>query len=355
MLKATTQVQSSEVHGSGLNDELIAVKLINNELFELIMSHRIHPTVNCEPRTSQPELQEKNLPRTKNVVLKMSIRLPIEIKISPFLLDHRFEGKAVLPAVEAMQLLALSTQNYLPDTDVRFIENAKFDKFLYIEPDTPSVEAFNEIELFKNGCITAKLITKKRSKNAGITRIKEHVVLQFSDKKPDINAPPLDIFSAGDKGCFNIQSDKLYKDLVPFGPSYQNIKGTLPVSEKGAMANIHAPRTGSGDDSAMPLGSPFPLDAAFHAACAWGQRYMSVVGFPVGFDKRLVVQPTQPGDSYTGYIIPVKTSPDLLIFDIYIYDVNGVLRESILGVQMRDVSAGRMKPPGWVVQSYCSA
>jgi len=92
------------------------------------------------------------------------VRLPVEIIIRPFLLDHRFEGKAVLPAVEAMQLLALSTQNYLPDTDVRFIENAKFDKFLYIEPETPSIEAFNEIELLKNGSITAKLITKKRCK-----------------------------------------------------------------------------------------------------------------------------------------------------------------------------------------------
>jgi len=61
------------------------------------------------------------------------IRLPLDIKIYPYLLDHRFEGKAVLPAVEVMQILAVSTQNHLPETDIRCIENAKFDKFLYLK------------------------------------------------------------------------------------------------------------------------------------------------------------------------------------------------------------------------------
>ena len=31
------------------------------------------------------------------------VQLPLEIEIDPYLMDHRFEGKAVLPAVEAMQ------------------------------------------------------------------------------------------------------------------------------------------------------------------------------------------------------------------------------------------------------------
>ncbi|MFV9646580.1 MAG: hypothetical protein ACNYWU_12220, partial [Desulfobacterales bacterium] len=100
-----------------------------------------------------------------------------------------------------------------------------------------------------------------------------------------------------------------------------------------------------------PLGSPFPLDAAFHAACAWGQRYSAVVGFPVGFDKRIVIQPTRPGDSYTCLILPVNVTTDLLAFDIWLYDLNGILFEAVSGVQMRDVSAGRMKPPQWVISN----
>ena len=280
----------------------------------------------------------------------MSTRLPLDIEIYPYLLDHRFDGKAVLPAVEAMQLLAVSTQKHLPDTDIRFIENAKFDKFLYIEPDTTVIEAFNEIKLHKDGSITAKLITKKRSRKAGITRVKEHAVMQFTGGKPDIKPFSFDTVSGQIKRGFNISSDKLYNDLVPFGPAYHNIRDTLFVSEKGAIGSIQAPKQSAANNLKMPLGSPFPLDAAFHAACAWGQRYPAVVGFPVGFDKRIIIQPTRPGNSYICLILPVNVTRNLLIFDIRLYDLNGILFESVPGVQMRDVSAGRMKPPQWVIK-----
>jgi len=287
------------------------------------------------------------------------IRLPLEIEIYPYLLDHRFEGKAVLPAVEAMQLLAVSTQKHLPDTNIRFIENAKFDKFFYIEPDTTQgttpdtniTEAFNEIEMHENGGITAKLITKTRSKKAGITRVKEHAVIQFFGGKPDIKPFSLNTISGQIKRGFNIPADKLYNDLVPFGPAYHNIKDTLFVSEKGAIGNIQAPKQSATNNLKMPLGSPFPLDAAFHAACAWGQRYLAVVGFPVGFDKRIVIKPTRPGNSYISLILPVNVTTDLLVFDIWLYDINGILFEAVPGVQMRDVSAGRMKPPQWVISN----
>jgi len=283
------------------------------------------------------------------------IRLPLEIEIYPYLLDHRFEGKAVLPAVEAMQLLAVSTQNHLPDINIRFIENAKFDKFFYIgpytTPDTNIVEAFNEIEVRENGGITAKLITKTRSKKAGITRVKEHAVMQFFGGKLDIKPFSLDTVSGHIKRGFSIPSDKLYSDLVPFGPAYHNIRNTLFVSEKGAIGSIQAPKQSDTNNVKKPLGSPFPLDAAFHAACAWGQRYPAVVGFPVGFDKRIVIQPTRPGNSYTCLILPVNVTTDLLAFDIWLYDLNGILFEAVYGVQMRDVSAGRMKPPQWVISN----
>jgi len=286
------------------------------------------------------------------------IRLPIQVEIYPYLLDHRFEGKAVLPAVEAMQLLAVSTQKHLPGTDIRYIENAKFDKFFYIEPYTSQdtapgtniVEAFNEIEMNENGGITAKLITKTRSKKAGITRVKEHAVMQFAGDKPDIKTFSLDTVSGQIKKGFNIPSDKLYKYLVPFGPAYHNISDTLFVSEKGAIGSIQAPKPSATSNLKMPLGSPFPLDAAFHAACAWGQRYLAIVGFPVGFDKRIVIQPTLPGNSYICLILPVNVTTDLLVFDIWLYDLNGILFEAVPGVQMRDVSAGRMKPPQWVIK-----
>ena len=273
------------------------------------------------------------------------VRLPLKIQILPYLMDHQFEGKAVLPAVEALQLLAASTSDYLPDIRIDAILDARFDRFLYIAPGTLFIDAFNEVEIHENGDVISRLITKTRSKTGSITRVKEHVSIRFP-KNPQEPAPPLlDEISALEGLGFDIPSDKLYGELVPFGPAYHNVKETLTVSARGAIASVYAPDNGA---PSTPLGSPFPLDAALHAACAWGQRYRGIVGFPAGFGIRHIFQQTRPGATYIARIIPKRGGSKALVFDIWICDHNGVFYETALNVLMGDVSGGRMKPPQWV-------
>jgi phosphopantetheinyl transferase len=275
------------------------------------------------------------------------IRLPLEIKIYPYMMDHRFQGKGVLPAVEAMQLLAESTRAYLPDIDINTMMDAAFEKFLYLEPGFRLIRAFNEIEVHEDGAITSKLITKSRSKKSSITRIIEHVTINFSKHPGKINFPPFDKVFALEGICHDIESERLYSELVPFGPAYHNVKGAVTLSEEGAAAYVYAPE----NDSAFELfGSPFPLDAAFHVACAWGQRYSGIVGFPVGLEKRHILNRTRPGQFYIGRIMPREIVRGLLVFDIWIFDEDGIFYEAALGVQMKDVSSGRMKPPAWIVE-----
>lgn len=76
-----------------------------------------------------------------------------------------------------------------------------------------------------------------------------------------------------------------------------------------------------------------------------------MVAFPVGVAKRLIVKPTRPGNTYISTAIPVQTDSEVLVFDIYIYDEDNTLFEIALGVQMRDVSGGKMKPPEWIMES----
>ena len=79
--------------------------------------------------------------------------------------------------------------------------------------------------------------------------------------------------------------------------AYQNIVGDLSVSPEGALAYISG---GDNEADENLLGSPFPLDAAMHAACVWGQRFAGIVSFPVGFEKRIIYQKTKKGDDYLG-------------------------------------------------------
>ncbi|NNL78810.1 MAG: hypothetical protein HKO68_20960 [Desulfobacterales bacterium] len=280
-----------------------------------------------------------------------SVCLPVNIPIYPYLLDHCFLGKPVFPAVEAMQVLAQAVIGYAPDADITAITEAKFNKFLYIRDSRTQIAATCDATIFENGDITAVLKTKSKSERTAITRTKEHVAIRIPHSKPIFPAIPFELGWAGFEIDEEISAGQIYRDLVPFGPAYHNILDTLYISDEGAIAKLSAPKNDDQTSMPGPLGSPFVLDAAFHTACAWGQRYAQIVAFPIGIEKRIIFKPTQAGKTYMNRITPVRKDPDLLVFDMWIFDENGIVFESTSGVHMRDVSGGRLKPPRWIIDN----
>jgi phosphopantetheinyl transferase len=270
-------------------------------------------------------------------------RLPVSIHVEDYLLDHVFNGQSVLPAVEIMRLLAEFGRKFMNGNDIRFITDADFTKFLNIGPSARYIEAYVEIERLCCGIVSTKLITKHTSGKSGITRYNEHASISFTSG--DTPAPPHIDITLGLEGiCVKLDKDRIYRELIPFKTAYQNID-ELFVSEQGALAKVSG---GTGVAPAEPLGSPFPLDASFHAACVWGQRYAGIIGFPVHIDRRSIIKKTAPGKTYTSRITPVKIEAGLLIFDLWIYDDEGELCEEARGLHMKDVSGDALKPPGWI-------
>jgi phosphopantetheinyl transferase len=277
-----------------------------------------------------------------------SAQLPLVLPIRPYVKDHCFNGQAVLPAVEAMEALAQAVRRFRPAADVALMSGVTFDKFLYLDPGAGPVSAFGEISVHANGDVRAVLTTRARSKHAVMARVKTHVALTLPRQAPPSPELPLDLASAPEGVGFAVGNEKIYPELVAFGPSYQNVVG-LHLMPRGAVAEIRIPTVGDAIPmESSPLGSPFALDAAFHVACAWGQRYAGIVAFPVAVDRRRIYAPTRPAEAYFVHVLPVQTDPALLVFDLRIYDREGSLREACFGVRMRDVSGGRMVPPEWI-------
>ncbi len=276
------------------------------------------------------------------------IRLPLEIPIQPYLMDHRFMGKAVLPGVEAMQHLAAAVHRRLPDVNPLVLADIRFEKFLYIPRGETGIQASADMEIHANGDVVARLQTKFKSKKTTISRTLTHATVRFP--APPHPPPPLtpDVPPPIEGRIVQVLPEKIYQDLVPFGPAYQNIIEPLFLTRGGAIARISGGAPDAPDAPPAPLGSPFPLDAAFHAACVWGQRFFHLVAFPVGIQTRHIPRPTIAEQIYLGVIIPTRTDPALLVFDIFLYGGENDLFEAALGVHMRDVSAGRLKPPGWI-------
>ena len=270
--------------------------------------------------------------------------MPVDIPLRPYLRDHRFEGRAVYPAVEAMQILAATVKRCQPDIHVNRMTAIRFDKFLFLPSEAASIPALVEVSTHDNMDLTAALLTRTRLKKAAMSRIKTHATLSLSNLDHEVaELPPVPAASLSGT-CIQISPDRIYDELVPFGRAYRNLCDKLIISPDGALAAIRSPDI----EPEGPLGSPFPLDAAFHAACVWAQRYSGVVAFPVGLDCRVVVSPACPGQKYFSRFVPIHKAADGLIFDIWIYDTRGRLCELAAGVRMRDVSGGRLQPPGWI-------
>lgn len=268
---------------------------------------------------------------------------PITVQPPPFFRDHHVKNRPVLPAVEAMEQLAADTCARFPETDGRRLSDLRFDRFLHLDGPTP-VAAINRLEKNDDGSLRASLTTRIQSKKTGIGRSLEHASLTIGEARPGNAVLPLDIAASLAGICTAVTPERIYADMVPFGPAYRNIRSDLLLSADGALARVRSPQPPDPRGN-LYLGSPYVLDAAFHAACVWCQRYLDNVAFPVSIGQRTVFRPTRLEAVYTARIVPIQTEKEPFVFDIFIYDDEAGLCESAIGVGMRDVSGGRARPP----------
>ncbi|MBU4262448.1 MAG: polyketide synthase dehydratase domain-containing protein [Proteobacteria bacterium] len=276
----------------------------------------------------------------------MTLCTPVDIAVRPWFFDHRFNGMAVLPAVESMALLAAEIHRCHPEIDTRVMEHVRFAKFLEIPAGSTRVAALIEHGVNGNGAVCAKLLSRVRFK-AG-TRLKEHGEIVFPPAR--FGSCPLGREPARHPAApgTGISVEKVYRELVPFGPAYHSLQESLYLSGEQAWGKLQAPALPAAEPGREMIGSPFPLDGAFHAACVLGQRHADFVPFPVGFARRLITQPTQAGCSYFTKVQLISRAPDELVFDLNIFDDKGGVFETVTGLRMRDVSGGRIKPPTWI-------
>jgi phosphopantetheinyl transferase len=162
--------------------------------------------------------------------------------------------------------------------------------------------------------------------------------MEFLLNEPRFLPPAVDLASSLEGIVETVPADRVYKKAVLFGPCYHNLKGEAYLSPAGALGHV----SGSSAESAgLPLGSPFPLDAAFHLASLWGQRYYNMQSIPVALQQRLVVSPTEKDGTYSARVVFKEKNEESLVFDIWLHDTAGQLHEAVLGLVMRGTRKDR--------------
>jgi len=286
-----------------------------------------------------------------NTPLRSALSLPLP----GYLADHQYAGRPVLPAVEALDAIVSVLARRYPAVDAGYSHTARFLRFLDVPVGRPSLEA--TLEFCSSGVdVQGGLLTAKRAGAAALTRQVEHVTVRCVSSPRPVPLLPLDTACATQGSGCTLAAKEVYEQLVPFGPAYHNARDPIVLARAGATARVVCPGLSK---ATSPLGSPFPLDAAFHVACAWGQRYTGAVTFPVGYTERFVVNPTSAGGEYICHVAPSCVSHDppgssrggsaSLCVDIRLLDQEGHLREVVLGLMMEDVSRGRLAAPAWLL------
>lgn len=274
--------------------------------------------------------------------------MPLSIPNPDWLQDHCFMGRAVLPGTCALDHLARAVAESFADADVTSHEAVRFDKLLPLpSPATRCIDALVEFAPASGNGVTASLLTRHVAARSGLRRLKVHVRAGFARARAaNPNVPPAPGRPAPPVDAFQVPPERLYGEMVPFGPVFRNVVSAVALWPEGARAVVSG---GPGKGAANTLlGSPFPLDAAFHAACAWAQRFHSVVAFPVAMARRRVWRPTRAAAHYDAIVRFRAAEESGLRFDLYLCDRAGRLCETVQGLVMRDISGGRLQPPAWV-------
>lgn len=269
----------------------------------------------------------------------MPTRQSVQIPIQPWFMDHHFNGKTIFPAVETMLLLAGIAKNIRPDIHPEGMSGAGFSRLLEIPKRVPEVSAL--VEYSDDGeTLCLKLLSRIQFKK--MSRIMEHAEICFSTRPQPLSPVPQ---LAPTSGGFHIDAERIYRELVPFGPTYRSLVGKLHISNKAAWGMLQAPVLTRQQAMEKELGSPFPLDGAMHAACVLGQCVADFVPFPVAFASRYIHIPTRAGRQYQTTVVPVSRTENELVFDLSIFDTSGQPCETVKGLRMRDVSGGTITPP----------
>jgi len=272
-----------------------------------------------------------------------SERSQITLPVRPWFADHHFAGRIVLAAVEAMQFLALTAQAAHPHLEVGKMRDARFARLLEIPLDAAEIEVLVELEREEKGEVSARLLTRVEGKV--IARLVTHCELTFAaDAAPDSEEERW-MAEPWLEPAMTVSTERVYQELVPFGPAYRTLQDRLVLDENGVWGTMLTSEPGHATE---PIGSLFPLDGAMHALCVHGQRLVDFVPFPVGFAARHIVKPTRAGEQYRVQGLLQERTEDELRYDLCIFDGQEHVREWVRGLRMRDVSHGRIKPPAWI-------
>ena len=253
--------------------------------------------------------------------------------------DHRIAGKATVPAVELLELLGAGRGRARGARSKGRLSlgHARGELPQFLPADEIERCTF-EVALQPRAAGIRATLRSRIALAGGMQRSRVHAEATFGTASPELAPPPA---LAGD---FVVPAERIYRELITFGPRYCNLHGEVRLGQAGGTGTVRSPAP---PRSPAPMaGCPYLLDAAMHLACVWGQRYACFVAYPTGFAARVLSRPVAAGQRRC-IVAPRNVGPRQLLCDLWLTDEQGAVCDAIAGLAMSPLAAGA-PPPAWM-------
>jgi len=268
-----------------------------------------------------------------------SLTVPVTLPALPDVADHAIAGKATMPAVDLLELLVRAAANERGWTALPLpfaMRDVAFPRFLPAE-EVPRCTF--DVTLETRGKATRATLTSRIALAGGMRRARVHAQAELASAAgPPIPVPPA--FACD----FEVPAQRIYRELIPFGPRYRNLREDVGLSPAGAVGLLRSPEP---PRTPPPLAScPYLLDAAMHLACVWGQRHAGYVAYPTGFAARVLLDPLPAGQRRC-VMVPRSVEARRLLCDLWLTDEQGRPGDVVTGLAMSPLASGA-PPPAWI-------
>lgn len=285
--------------------------------------------------------------------------LAFSYPLSPWLHDHRFAGRTVFPAVESMRVLLAAYAGMQDKSGPRLplvVSGARFPHLIAVDRAARRLDfqVTAEPEPVPAGgtglaaCPAAATVLTLfwRKPLRAMTRLLRVAELKINGMGTTAGPPPPCPDGTLAADARRIPAERIYRELVPFGPAFHSLQGDLLLSGKEALGRLQA-LPAPDLPGADWLGTPLPLDGAMHAACVHGQQLADFVPFPVALGRRRICRPLRIGADVQVRTRQTGRTAAALFYDLWLFQ-NGELAEEIRGLEMRDLSGGAIRPAAWL-------
>jgi hypothetical protein len=255
----------------------------------------------------------------------------------PYLLDHRLDGKLVLPVTGAAEWFAQVVQAGWPDWQVAEVRDLSLLKGFTFGEDETRIASF----------------VARPSSHASPDELHVNVEMRDNDKqfmhyrgtvilRRELPLPAPRRFSSLDS-CVTVSAERAYNDFLFHGPSFQLIRDSANFNVHGVDAHAcgSTPEAwlGGHHNGGTPqwLLDPGLLDTAPQLAIVWSRLHFDETALPsrIGGIRRF--GGWKPNGTFQ---VALRINPDRTT-NMFKYDVDFTLHDGTIALQMEGVESSR--------------